>query len=169
MLSKAESDSKELNNELSAAKEQISELSTKLQQTQNEKEEVLAENLSLNKQLQELSEKIDLQESIINERTTSDNVDVAEEDASEITDKETEEENDEYEVEENVEEVPQEDESTEFVIDWDNVELEITDVDKDTILADSTLSITKVWDVRNKKEIDAKQFFSLPEGEIMSM
>ena len=169
LLSKAESDSRELNSELSAAKEQISELSTKLQQTQNEKEEALAEILSLNKQLQELLEKIALQEGIINEKTTSDNVDVSEEGASEITDEETEEKNDEYEVEENVDEVPQEDETTEFEIDWDNVELEITDVDKDTILADSTLSITKVWDVRNKKEIDAKQFFSLPEGEIMSM
>lgn len=169
LLSKAESDTKELNSELSAANEQISELSTKLQQTQNEKDEVLAENLSLHKQLQELSEKIALQESIINERTTSDNVDVAEVDVYETTDEETEEENDEYEVEENVEEVPQEDETTEFEIDWDNVELEITDVEQDTILTDSTLSITKVWDVRNKKEIDAKQFFSLPEGEIMSM
>lgn len=169
LLSKAESDSKELNSELSAANEQISELSTKLQQTQNEKEEALAENLSLNKQLQELSEKIAFQESIINEKTTSDNVDVAEVDVYETTDEETEEENDEVEVEENVEEVPQEDETTEFEIDWDNVELEITDVEQDTILTDSTLSITKVWDVRNKKEIDAKQFFSLPEGEIMSM
>ena len=169
LLSKAESDSMELNSELSAAKSQISELSTKLQQTQKEKEEALAENLSLNKQLQELSEKIALQESIINEKTTSDNVDVAEVDVNETTDEETEEENDEYEVEENVEEVPQEDETTEFEIDWDNVELEITDVEQDTILTDSTLSITKVWDVRNKKEIDAKQFFSLPEGEIMSM
>ena len=167
LLSKAESESKELNSELSAAKAQISELSTKLQQTQNEKEGALAENLSLHKQLQELSEKIALQESIINEKTTSD--DVAEVNVYETTDEETEEENDEVEVEENVEEVPQEDETTEFEIDWDNVELEITDVDKDTILADSTLSITKVWDVRNKKEIDAKQFFSLPEGEIMSM
>lgn len=63
LLSKAESDSRELNSELSAAKSQISELSTKLQQTQNEKGETLAENLSLNKQLQELSEKIALQES----------------------------------------------------------------------------------------------------------
>ncbi|MBR2369332.1 MAG: hypothetical protein IKA83_04160 [Paludibacteraceae bacterium] len=168
LLSIAESDSKELNSELSAAKAQISELSTKLQQTQNEKEEALAEKLSLNKQQQELSEKIAFQESIINEKTTSDNVDVAEEGASEITDKDIEE-NEEYEVEENVEEVPQEDESTEFEIDWDNVELEITDVEQDTILTDSTLSITKVWDVRNKKEIDAKQFFSLSEGEIMSM
>lgn len=169
LLSKAESDSRELNSELSAANEQISELSTKLQQTQNEKEEALAENLSLNKQLQELSEKIALQESIINEKTTSDNVGVAEVDVYETTDEETEEGNDEVEVEENVEEVPQEDETTEFEIDWDNVELEITDVEQDTLLTDSTLSITKVWDVRNKKEIDAKQFFSLPEGEIMSM
>ena len=169
LLSKAESDSKELNSELSAANEKISELSTKLQQTQNEKEEALAENLSLNKQLQELSEKIALQESIINERTTFDNVDVAEVGVYETTDEETEEENEEYEVEENVEKIPQEDETTEFEIDWDNVELEITDIEQDTILTDSTLSITKVWDVRNKKEIDAKQFFSLPEGEIMSM
>ncbi|MEE1174608.1 MAG: DUF6035 family protein [Paludibacteraceae bacterium] len=169
LLSKAESDSRELNSELSATKAQIFELSTKLQQTQNEKDEVLAENLSLNKQLQELSEKIALQESIINEKINSDNVDVAEVDVYETTDEETEEGNDEVEVEENVEEVPQEDETTEFEIDWDNVELEITDVEQDTILTDSTLSITKVWDVRNKKEIDAKQFFSLPEGEIMSM
>ena len=169
LLSKAESESKEINRELSAAKAQISELSTKLQQTQNEKEEALAENLSLNKQLQELSEKIALQESIINEKTTSDKVDVAEVNVYETTDEEIEEENDEVEVEENVEEVPHEDESTEFEIDWDNVELEITDVEQDTILTDSTLSITKVWDVRNKKEIEAKQFFSLPEGEIMSM
>ena len=169
LLSKAESDSKELNSELSAAKAQISELSTKLQQIQNEKEDSLAENLSLNKQLQELSEKIALQENIVNEKTNSDNVDVAEVDVYETTDEETEEENDEVEVEENVEEVPQEDETTEYEIDWDNKELETLDVEQDNILSDSTLSITKVWDVRNKKEIDAKQFFSLPEGEIMSM
>lgn len=169
LLSKAESDSRGLNSELSAAKAQIFELSTKLQQTQNEKEEALAENLSLNKQLQELSEKIALQKSIINEKTNSDNVDIAEVDDYETTDEETEEENDEVEVEENVEEVPQEDESTEFEIDWDNTELEISDVEQDTILTDFTLSITKVWDVRNKKEIDAKQFFSLPEGEIMTI
>ena len=168
LLSKAESDSRGLNSELSAANEQISELSTKLQQTQKEKEEALAENFSLNKQLQELSEKIAFQESIINEKPTSDNIDVEEEGVSEITDKDIEE-NEEYEAEENVEEVPQEDESTEFEIDWDNTELEISDVEQDTILTDSTLPITKVWDVRNKKEIDAKQFFSLPEGEIMSM
>ena len=72
-------------------------------------------------------------------------------------------------VEEDEEEEKQEEETAEFEIDWDNVELEITDVEQDTILTDSTLSITKVWDVRNNKEISAKQFFSLPEGEIMSM
>lgn len=176
LLSKAESDSKELNSELSNTKEKISELTAQLQQTQNEKEEARTENISLRKQLQELSEKIVLQE---NEK---DKIETADDKAHETTDKDIDTEEDdedaedeiaedvnEIETEEDEEEEKQEDETTEFEIDWDNVELEITDVEQDTILTDSTLSITKVWDVRNKKEIDAKQFFSLPEGEIMTM
>ena len=176
LLSKAESDSKELNSELSNTKEKISELTAQLQQTQNEKEEARTENISLRKQLQELSEKIVLQE---NEK---DKIETADDKTHETTDKDIDTEEDdedaedeiaedvnEIETEEDEEEEKQEEETAEYEIDWDNVELEITDVEQDTILTDSTLSITKVWDVRNKKEIDAKQFFSLPEGEIMSM
>ena len=180
LLSKAESDSRELNSELSAANEQISELTAQLQQTQNEKEEARTENISLRKQLQELSEKIVLQE---NEK---DKIETADDKAHETTDKDIDTEEDDEDAEEEIaedvneieteedeeeekQEEKQEEETAEYEIDWDNKELETLDVEQDNILSDSTLSITKVWDVRNKKEIDAKQFFSLPEGEIMSM